>query len=330
MAGARHGMARSRWSGAAIAVIVVVVLGGAAFAAVRLSGGKGATAPPGRTSSVPTTAPTTRPGPTTRPSSSAGPTTGATTGPSATPPSSTEPSPEPTTGPSPEPTTTTGPSPEPSSSPTSPSPGPSTTPPAFDTLRPGMTGPKVKRLQQSLEAIGYWLGTDDGSYGDATTQAVMAFQGYEGLARDGIAGPQTQAKLQTAERPVPRDPSTDEMEIDKPHQVILVVRDGRTKYVFHTSTGFDGAYVDPDGHDQVADTPEGHFTFIWQVDGWRDGDLGMLYRPKYFHPTGVAIHGYGNVPGYPASHGCARMSFEAINFIWDQDLAPLQSKVWVY
>jgi len=56
----------------------------------------------------------------------------------------------------------------------------------------------------------------------------------------------------------------------------------------------------------------------------------MLYRPKYFDPSGVAIHGYGNVPGYAASHGCARVSFEAINFIWAQDLAPLQSKVWVY
>jgi peptidoglycan hydrolase-like protein with peptidoglycan-binding domain len=193
-----------------------------------------------------------------------------------------------------------------------------------------MAGPKVLRMQHSLQALGYWLGEADGSYGDATTQAVMAFQGYEGLARDGIAGPITQATLRTATAPIPKDPATDEIEIDKEHQVILVVRDGRAKYVFHTSTGFDEPYTDPDGNPQVADTPEGHWTFIWAVDGWRDGDLGMLYRPRSFHPTGVAIHGYGNVPGYPASHGCARVSFEAINFIWAQDLAPLKSKVWVY
>ena len=193
-----------------------------------------------------------------------------------------------------------------------------------------MSGPAVLALQQHLQSLGYWLDKADGAYGDATTQAVMAFQGWEGLDRDGIAGPITQHHLANAERPVPKDQSTDEIEIDKEHQVILVVRDGQAKYVFHTSTGFDGPYTDPDGNPQVADTPDGHWTFIWAVDGWRDGDLGMLYRPRYFHPTGVAIHGYGNVPGYPASHGCARVSFEAINFIWAQNLAPLQSKVWVY
>jgi Putative peptidoglycan binding domain/L,D-transpeptidase catalytic domain len=193
-----------------------------------------------------------------------------------------------------------------------------------------MSGPGVLHLQQQLQSLGYWLGHADSSYGDATTQAVMAFQGYEGLARDGIAGPITQGALLTAKHVVPKDPSTDEIEIDKAHQVVIVVRDGEAKYVFHTSTGFDGSFVDPEGNTQVAHTPDGHFTFLWQVDGWRDGHLGMLYRPKYFVPTGVALHGYGNVPGSPASHGCARVSFEAINFIWDQNLAPLQSKVYVY
>jgi peptidoglycan hydrolase-like protein with peptidoglycan-binding domain len=193
-----------------------------------------------------------------------------------------------------------------------------------------MSGPDVLAMQRQLRDLGYWLGTPDGSYGDATTQAVLAFQGWEGLARDGIAGPLTLRKVGRAERPVPKDPSTEEIEIDKKRQVILVVRNGQTKYVFHTSTGTERPYVDPDGKDQVADTPEGHFTFTWAVDGWREGDLGDLYRPRYFHPTGVAIHGYGNVPGYPASHGCARVSFEAINFIWAEDLAPLKSKVWVY
>ncbi|WP_254187290.1 hypothetical protein [Micromonospora sp. WMMB482] len=33
-------------------------------------------------------------------------------------------------------------------------------------------------------------------------------------------------------------------------------------------------------------------TIDWQVDGWRDGPLGRLYRPKYFQEQGIAIHGY--------------------------------------
>jgi hypothetical protein len=54
-----------------------------------------------------------------------------------------------------------------------------------------------------------------------------------------------------------------------------------------------------------------------------------LYRPRYFHPTGVAIHGYGNVPDIRRATDATRVSFEAINFIWAQDLAPLKSDVWV-
>jgi len=193
-----------------------------------------------------------------------------------------------------------------------------------------MSGPAVQRLQHRLRSLGYWLVDPDGNFGDLTAQAVMAFQGWARLQPDGIAGPLTQAALVTATRPQPRDTATDGVEIDKPHQIILVVRDGVAKYVLHTSTGTERPYVDPDGKDQVADTPHGHFTFTRQVDGWRDGDLGMMWRPKYFHPTGVALHGYSNVPGFPASHGCARVSIEAMNFIWDEDLAPLGSPVWVY
>jgi hypothetical protein len=193
-----------------------------------------------------------------------------------------------------------------------------------------MEGQAVLRLQHRLHRLGYWLDDPDGTYGDLTTQAVLAFQGWEGLAMDGIAGPLTRRALLDAGRPEPRDPATDGVEIDKHHQVILVVRSGVAKFVFHTSTGTGQPYIDPDGAAQVADTPSGHFEFTRQVDGWRDGDLGLMWRPKYFHPTGVAIHGYSNVPGYPASHGCSRVSMQAMNFIWDQDLAPLGTPVWVY
>jgi hypothetical protein len=53
-------------------------------------------------------------------------------------------------------------------------------------------------------------------------------------------------------------------------------------------------------------------------------------RPRYFHPDGIAVHGYPSVPPYPASHGCARVSEEAMDMVWARDLMPVGSAVRVY
>ena len=37
-----------------------------------------------------------------------------------------------------------------------------------------------------------------------------------------------------------------------------------------------------------------------------------------------------SVPPYPASHGCARLSISAMNYLWANDRIPLNTKVWVY
>lgn len=64
-------------------------------------------------------------------------------------------------------------------------------------LRNGMKGSNVLSLQKNLNKGGYNL-TEDGSFGPLTTQAVIDFQGKNGLSKDGIAGPLTLAKLSTA------------------------------------------------------------------------------------------------------------------------------------
>ncbi|MEK7411268.1 MAG: L,D-transpeptidase, partial [Actinomycetota bacterium] len=64
-------------------------------------------------------------------------------------------------------------------------------------------------------------------------------------------------------------------------------------------------------------------------NGWWVGDLGQIYRPKYFS-GGIAIHGSYSVPAYPASHGCVRISTAAMDMIWDLDLLPRGTTVWVY
>jgi hypothetical protein len=61
----------------------------------------------------------------------------------------------------------------------------------------------------------------------------------------------------------------------------------------------------------------------------RRSSLGLLYRPKYFH-EGVAIHGYTSVPAHPASHGCVRVTYPAMDHIWSAGLMPVGTPAWVY
>ena len=56
-------------------------------------------------------------------------------------------------------------------------------------------GPAVRALQQRLSALGYWLGTPDGTFGASTDQAVYALQKAAGICRDDIVGPLTAAAL---------------------------------------------------------------------------------------------------------------------------------------
>ena len=65
----------------------------------------------------------------------------------------------------------------------------------FETLENGSTGNAVRSLQQKLKQLGYYTGSVDGSFGDATEAAVMAFQLRNNLTVDGKAGPATQRVL---------------------------------------------------------------------------------------------------------------------------------------
>jgi peptidoglycan hydrolase-like protein with peptidoglycan-binding domain len=70
-------------------------------------------------------------------------------------------------------------------------------------LREGSSGPEVTKLQQLLKDKRFDPGMIDGQFGPGTEAAVMAFQRSEGLVADGIAGPNTLAKLRN--KPAPPD-----------------------------------------------------------------------------------------------------------------------------
>ena len=68
--------------------------------------------------------------------------------------------------------------------------------PAAETLsRVGSQGNEVKAIQQELKDRELYSGEVDGIFGSATESAVKRFQTQQGLTADGIAGPQTLAKL---------------------------------------------------------------------------------------------------------------------------------------
>ena len=186
----------------------------------------------------------------------------------------------------------------------------------------------MRALQRDLNAAGYWLGTPDGTYGHLTEQAVMALQKSAGLTRDGVAGRKTlDALAEGTLPPLPSGPA-DRVEIDLERQVLLVVRGGSITYVINTSTASGETYISR-GQPAVAVTPTGTFRVGRTFRGAEVAPLGTLYSPRYFY-GGYAVHGSGSIPAYPASHGCARMSNKAINWVWWKGRAPMGRSVYVY
>ena len=66
------------------------------------------------------------------------------------------------------------------------------------TLKQGSTGSSVRSVQQRLKKLGYYTGTVDGNYGEATVKAVRAFQSKNGLTVDGKVGAATLARLNSS------------------------------------------------------------------------------------------------------------------------------------
>ncbi|MGY4913410.1 L,D-transpeptidase family protein [Micromonospora aurantiaca (nom. illeg.)] len=141
------------------------------------------------------------------------------------------------------------------------------------------------------------------------------------LRPDGVVGAKTRAALDDGKRPDARSTDGHLAEVDLDRQLLMIVDDGEVSRIFNTSTGTFERYTHQ-GETYLADTPRGRWTIDWQVDGWRDGPLGRLYRPKYFQEQRIAIHGYTGVPSYPASHGCVRVTLPAVDWLWTQDVLP--------
>ncbi len=170
---------------------------------------------------------------------------------------------------------------------------------------PKPKGPKpgdTRAIQQALARLTYLPASAvNGVYDDRTRQAIQAFQGWASLDRDGVAGPKTTVALSAAAVPKPkRSGSGRWVEIYRARGVVLLVSGGVTQRAIHTSTGRGGDSTD-------VGTPPGAFKiYRKEQQSWSVPYRVWLPYAAYWD-RGWALHGYKDVPNYPASAGCARL-----------------------
>jgi peptidoglycan hydrolase-like protein with peptidoglycan-binding domain len=185
------------------------------------------------------------------------------------------------------------------------------------TLRFGARGVLVRSLQARLADLRYLSpGSTSGVVDDRTWHAIVAFQGWQGLPRDGAAGPRVWRALETAARPRPWGGLRDGIEIDRARQVMLLVRGGAVVRAIHVSTGAPGR-----------STPSGRFAvYRKETLSWSIPFQTWMPFASYFD-GGYALHGFSSVPSYPASHGCVRVPMSEVQGVYA--FAGYGMPVWV-
>jgi glycine betaine/choline ABC-type transport system substrate-binding protein/lipoprotein-anchoring transpeptidase ErfK/SrfK len=164
---------------------------------------------------------------------------------------------------------------------------------------PGQTVSNVgiTEVQRKLISFKYLpAGAANGKNDYRTQQAVMAFQAWHGLQRDGLVGPATRTAIETAAVPKPTVASGRRIEVYRQKGVVLLIDDGKVVRAIHTSTGKPG-FGTPAGRYKIYRKSTRDWSYPFQV--W-------LPFASYF-TGGYAFHAYADVPATPASHGCARI-----------------------
>jgi hypothetical protein len=165
----------------------------------------------------------------------------------------------------------------------------------------------VRGIQLRLWTLGYLDRSDaSGSLDYVTSQALLAFQGWEGLGRTGTVTGGTQVRLFRADRPRPTTHREGRrIEIHRDLGVLLMLDGNRVERAVHTSTGAGGV------------TPTGAFrVYRKELYSWSVPFRVWMPYAAYF-VGGIATHEYPDVPSYPASHGCVRLPAGEAHRVYD-------------
>jgi peptidoglycan hydrolase-like protein with peptidoglycan-binding domain len=183
----------------------------------------------------------------------------------------------------------------------------------------GERGTKVLLLQRALLAQGYATPVT-GYFDDATGRAVFAFRKANGLstASGGYASSDVYGKLLRNQGAYElRYPKAGKggkhVEFDWSRQVLVLAKGGKPYRTYHASSG-----------KPSTPTVFGSFRFYRKSPG--TNSHGMVYSSYFI--GGYAIHGYVDVPNYPASHGCLRVPIPNAIQIYNQ--IDLGEPIFVY
>jgi L,D-transpeptidase-like protein/sporulation and spore germination protein/putative peptidoglycan binding protein len=192
-----------------------------------------------------------------------------------------------------------------------------TPPPKAVENLPPVAGLRVQ--QQQLAKLGFLLPSDvDGVDGPETQTAVLAFQKWEGLGRDGVLGPITKARLKAAAppRPVTQGPPGKRAEVLLDRQVLLAIQDNKVVRVLPVSTG-----------KPTTPTPPGDFHIYARIAKWWSVPFREWLLWAVPFNGGIAFHEFSEVPPYAASHGCVRELSTTSKWMYDFSVVGMPVKV---
>lgn len=157
----------------------------------------------------------------------------------------------------------------------------------------GSRGASVRIVQYKLRRLHYVVPVN-GVFDAATARALMAFRKVTGMSRNYTAGSGVLRKLAAGQGAFRlRFPNAGRhVEVSISRQVMAFANKGRVLRIYHVSTG-------------KASTPTIRGTYRVYRKDWGTNAKGMVHSSYFIR--GYAVHGYADVPPYPASHGCVRV-----------------------
>jgi hypothetical protein len=169
---------------------------------------------------------------------------------------------------------------------------------SFPSLHPGQCDKVVKGFKVELAAMGYASGGGS-CFNDRLGREVLAYRKVNDMNRSEQAGAALVKSVYAGRGGFQlKYPNAGEhAEVSIPKQVLVLAKNGKPFAIYPVSTG-----------KSSTPTITGHY-LVYRLEPGTNSH-GMVYS-DYWH-NGYAVHGYAEVPNYPASHGCVR------TFIADQ------------